>query len=355
MSKQRNNELPKKVDRLMGLLSKIYAQDGERSLQELLVNAKIRVVEETGYDNWNGGQVGHDIFLSVSEDSFIPFIKNKNDIQTKIRTDLNNINSVPDEYISDVFLEIEDALETDWRRDSGLLITPGKQVTAAAEQRIWKGNAFRVFLSHKTEVKKQTALLKEELSQYGISCFVAHEDIHPTQDWQNEIEGALATADAFIALLTEKFHESLWTDQEVGYALARGIPILAVRLGRDPYGFIGKFQALSCDWTTAPVEIMKILIKHDRMVGAYIEAISRLESFNQANTLASLLPYIEKLGDDGGKALVEAYNNNSEARGGFGFNGSKPTHYGKGLVFHLQRLGISGYSFGEARRITRDP
>jgi hypothetical protein len=35
---------------------------------------------------------------------------------------------------------------------------------------------------------------------------------------QNEIETALESMDAFVALLTENFHESLWTDQEVGYS-----------------------------------------------------------------------------------------------------------------------------------------
>jgi len=90
-------------------------------------------------------------------------------------------------------------------------------------------------------VKKETAALKERLQLLGVSCFVAHEDIHPGHEWQDEIENALASMDGFAALLTEGFHDSAWTDQEVGYALARGVPMIAVRLGRDPYGFIGKF------------------------------------------------------------------------------------------------------------------
>jgi hypothetical protein len=49
--------------------------------------------------------------------------------------------------------------------------------------------------------------------------------------------------DGFVALLTTEFHDSDWTDQEVGYALARRVPIISVRMGRDPYGFLGKFQA----------------------------------------------------------------------------------------------------------------
>jgi len=101
----------------------------------------------------------------------------------------------------------------DWRQESGLLAAGQKSVPQEATSRIWGGlGDFRVFLSHKVAVKKETAELKEKLACYGISCFVAHEDIHPTTAWQNEIENALATMDGFIALMTPDFHDSLWTD-----------------------------------------------------------------------------------------------------------------------------------------------
>ena len=48
-----------------------------------------------------------------------------------------------------------------------------------------------------------------------------------------------------VVLLREGFHNSKWTDQEIGYAMGRQLLIIAVRLGEDPYGFIGRFQAIS--------------------------------------------------------------------------------------------------------------
>lgn len=338
----------------MGVLSKIYGQDGERDIQALLVNSKIRVVEETGYDNWNGGQWGHDVFLQAPEDLIVPFIRDKQSVQSKIRQDLNEIADVPDEFVSDVYLEIEDDQNSDWREQSGLLSGPQKRVSPTSEQRIWIPGLFRVFLSHKTEVKREVAQIKEDMLGYGASCFVAHEDIHPTQEWQAEIESALASADAFVAVLTKDFHDSFWTDQEVGYALARGIPIIALRLGRDPYGFIGKFQALNCTWESAPFEIMKILIKQDRMVAAYASSLEKVRSFNEANALADLLPHIERIGEESANLLVTAYNNNAEVRGAFAFNGGKPASYGAGLIGHLQRLGVVGYSLGASRLIERE-
>src|ERR1043165_320621 len=56
---------------------------------------------------------------------------------------------------------------------------------------------------------------------------------------------ALSTCDSLVALLHDNFHASNWTDQEIGFAMGRGVPTFAVRLGATPYGFIGRFQAFN--------------------------------------------------------------------------------------------------------------
>jgi len=141
--------------------------------------------------------------------------------------------------------------------------------------------------------------------------------------------------DAFVALLTEDFHESSWTDQEVGYALARGVPMIAVKLGSDPYGFIDEFQALSCTWNDAPLQIVKLLIRNPRMLDAYIAALGECSSYDGGNLLAGLLAGIEKLSESRIDALVAAYNSNGQLKGAYGLNGSKPGYYGPGLVHYL--------------------
>ena len=194
------------------------------------------------------------------------------------------------------------------------------------------------FLSHKSSVKVNTASLKDSLALYGISCFVAHEDIHPTKEWMDEIESALFSMDALVALMTDDFHDSDWTDQEVGVAMGRCVPIISVKLGKmNPYGFIGRFQALSCTWEKAPLELMKLLICHEKMKEAFIAAVSSCSSFDRGNALASVLPFISSLSESQADALIEAYKNNPELRGSFGFNGSKPRYYGEGLQHHISR------------------
>ena len=53
--------------------------------------------------------------------------------------------------------------------------------------RIWGRNhksKVLAFLSHRAEHKSKVAAVKEKLEQSGVRCFVAHEDILPTLEWQ---------------------------------------------------------------------------------------------------------------------------------------------------------------------------
>jgi hypothetical protein len=115
----------------------------------------------------------------------------------------------------------------------------------------WRKGMLRLFVSHLAIHRAFAGELQEALLDFGISCFVAHNDIEPTKEWQTQIETALATCDALVALLHPNFHASNWTDQEIGFAMGRGVPTLSVRFGQDPYGFIGRFQAFNGKEKTA--------------------------------------------------------------------------------------------------------
>jgi len=339
--------LPKNIERYLAALSRLYAQDGRRALQEIIVNAQIRIVDDWTYDNWNGGTYGHAVYLVVPESLFLAAAKKREEIQNQICGDLNDLHNFQNENVAEVFLEMDVAEDRDWRQESGLLISTTRTVAPDSEKRIWGEWGFRTFLSHKSEVKAQTARLKESLSFFGLSAFVAHEDIRPARAWQDEIENALHSMDAFVALMTEDFHDSDWTDQEVGFSLARGVPVIAVRLGSVPYGFLGKFQALSADWESAAEGIVKLLIRHERMFSAYVEAMRKCPSWDRGNVLARILPGIEEASPQQIDELVGAHNDNGEVRFSFGFRGNKSSQYGDGLIPHLHRLG--GRRFAQDR------
>ena len=115
------------------------------------------------------------------------------------------------------------------------------------------------------------------MRKYAISSFVAHENIEPTKEWQQEIEAGLQTMDALAAILMPGFKESNWCDQEVGVAVGRNVLVIPIRKGIDPYGFIGKFQGIQAQGKTigeVAEAIFRTIVKSSKTKGKILLALS---------------------------------------------------------------------------------
>jgi hypothetical protein len=164
--------------------------------------------------------------------------------------------------------------------------------------------------------------LKFELSQVGVSGFVAHEDIEPTLEWRDEILLALRTMHAMAAMLTPGFHESLWTDQEVGYAIARRVVMIPVRLPNTPYGFMGAHQGLPGrldDPERMAVSMARLLLRRPStrplMADALVGALEKANSFDHARTVTNLLEEVPSLSADQADRLTAAVRDNDQVSG----------------------------------------
>jgi hypothetical protein len=156
---------------------------------------------------------------------------------------LDTWNGTKTAYVLEMLDEAKDRPLVDLGQHVGY--EPDGATTPRVGPRFWRRGMLRVFMTHLARERKVAAELQKAMFMYGMSCFVAHNDIEPTQEWQTQIETALATCDALVALLHDGFHESKWTDQEIGFAMGRGVPVYSIRYGQDPYGFIGRFQAFN--------------------------------------------------------------------------------------------------------------
>jgi len=173
-----------------------------------------------------------------------------------------------------VIAVIEDGMEDDLSALAKHFQQPPPSVSPTAE--CWKKGYFRLFISHLASDKIFATGVRTALEESYVSGFVAHVDIEPTKEWRDEIESALFSADALIAILTSGFHESQWTDQEVGVALGRKLLVLPIRAGKDPYGLFGKFQALNGSSKNAgqiASDIVAVLRTNPRTATAFAEAV----------------------------------------------------------------------------------
>jgi hypothetical protein len=189
----------------------------------------------------------------------------------------------------------------------------------------WRSGMLRLFITHLSAQKVFAAELQNHLYAYGISSFVAHNDIEPTKEWQNEIETALSTCEALVALLHPGFHASNWTDQEIGYGMGRGIPVYSVRFGQDPYGFIGRFQAFTGGDKKASVvaaELFEAFGKdkqtQHRMAKVLVDLFIGSSSFKEARTYISHLEGLTVWDSSYPARLRSAVKQNDQVSGSFG-------------------------------------
>jgi hypothetical protein len=84
--------------------------------------------------------------------------------------------------------------------------------------------------------------------------------------------------DAFLAFHTPGFKDSSWTQQEIGFALGRGIKIISFKMGEDPTGFISKHQALARQKRTAEQIAKEVdaLLASDELTADRLKAARRL-------------------------------------------------------------------------------
>lgn len=228
---------PKSAAEVIDTLRSIFAYQQNAELSRLLRTARGRF-EYSHYDNWDGGIHIWNLLIEVPVPAYASLGSKQTEVETTLLTSLAYLNREhPDNPIQGVQLL---PLSPNGTANGHFMIPPDQDI-----QHLWLNGKFRLFLSHLSSDKILATDVKAALSLRGVDTFVAHEDIEPSKIWQAEIELALRSMHALAALITPGFHESKWTDQEIGWALGRGVLVIPIRIGGDPYGLMGKFQAVS--------------------------------------------------------------------------------------------------------------
>ncbi len=228
--------------------------------------------------------------------------------------------AIPNEYIFAVILEAFDDDNPDCV--AAQRIIKGKR--PIPESTVWKPGYVRLFISHRDTHKVHAAQFAKELERYGVSSFVSHDCIEALTDWPDEIRSALFSMDALLVFLTDDFQASWWTDQEVGVAIGRQVPVIPLKLqSKNPYGMLMSIQAMKGNLA----EIQKIagpvferlatdFSDFDRLRKGAIEAFANSTSFNDSIfAMSNLLPRVSKLDPADVQRIVSAFAENSQLHG----------------------------------------
>ena len=303
-------------------------RESKHELATLLRKASVYVESETIQD-YNENRINHDVtFFAANSDLARISLRKQHEYEQIVRELLNIAGSrAKDESVSSVHFEL---LDNDIRQKVPL-ISPRKPKLAAVDlDRIWgHERTIKLFISHRDADKAEVAKLKEELLYHKVSCFVAHRDIEHDKEWQKEIEKALGSMHLMLAFITDKFFESVWTNQELGYALGSGVDIIKIKASpkADPKGFLSSRQAMR--WSTQSIgentrriwtEVKKYLQGQPSLGEAllarfessptYREAENRFEDIQEA-----LIPDSRQIA-----RMIRAYNVNSQISEAHGIN-----------------------------------
>ncbi len=102
-----------------------------------------------------------------------------------------------------------------------------------------------IFIAHDSRDSGLAHQVKWALEELGASTFIAPPDIGPSEDWRKEIFAHLTTCTALVAVVTENFSQSPYSNQEAGIVLGKEKPVIPIRIdeARIP-GFIEARQAI---------------------------------------------------------------------------------------------------------------
>jgi hypothetical protein len=315
--------LPAKITSYLVRLKSEYAIQGRTLDLDIITHCRVRVIEETGYDDIDGGYHGHDVRLYLPLEVLLRVgLSRQEKVQQRICDDLNLLaRQVQGEYFRAVQFELNDENDPDFQ--SALSFSP-KLPTNPEALPFWKPGMVRLFISHRDQHKAEANRLAGELEAYGISSFVAHDTIRPMSEWRKEIMKGLETMEIMLIYLTDDFEDSTWTNQEVGYALGADKPIVSLKVGRkDPPGFIGHEQALRGQVDTPDKSaqalyplLAQALGRQERLDDSLIEAFASSTNFNDTISRFNLMEKtISNLSQKQLAAIADAFQRNPNLSG----------------------------------------
>ena len=229
------------------------------------------------HDNWDGGMDFYSVEITIDVKTYVDLRKRGiiEEVCGQITEAFNVcMNNIPDSVRS-------------------VSLTPSSTATfderkIAEPSSYWKVGYYKVFISHVSKYKESASNLKLLLEPYGISAFVAHEDIKPSKEWEVEIEKALFSMNALCAILTPDFCESSWCDQECGYAFGRNVLTIPIEKGQLPYGMFGKIQAIKSEGKNAQQiaeRVFEAIVDNDKSRVDYTHTLMNMILNNKSEEL----------------------------------------------------------------------
>ena len=131
------------------------------------------------------------------------------------------------------------------------------------------------------------AKISTMLKEHNINTFVAQYDIKSGEKWSSKIKNSLRESQVFLSIITKEYHNSSYTDQEVGMALAMNIHIIPIRLDDSiPKGFLSEIHAekFSINTSANCYDLVTKIKEEYKLVNSKIKEMPNIELSKHLST-----------------------------------------------------------------------
>ena len=184
----------------------------------------------------------------------------------------------------------------------------------------------QVFLSYREdeEGKEYASALREELAILGINTIMASRSIRPGAVWAQTILEHLETSSALLCIASRGYTESPWCQQEIGWAIGHGIPVLWMCYDSKEHsvGFLMDKQELDVPDPSSQAETAREIgtwlaaqeKTREEARATFIRALADSSTYRQTRDIVYALATLDSLTDDEWQQIDEAAATNRQVR-----------------------------------------
>lgn len=212
-------KIPSDIEGILRTLAQIYAMQGARREVAVLAKSKPEV-EQTEYDNWNGGTYGYSLTLRLPSAHYAQIESQRDAIEQDLLKRMEPLlRGYQNESIHAVIISLEIENDANWRKNATSWLEKAEATSLRTGER---KTEFDVFVSHASEDKESLVRpLAIALAQHGFKVWYDEFELKVGDSLSTSIANGLANSSYGIVVLSQAFFSKNWPQYELEGLTAR--------------------------------------------------------------------------------------------------------------------------------------
>ena len=213
------SSIPQEIEGILRTLAQIYAMQGSRREVAILAKSKPEV-EETEYDNWNGGTYGYCLTLRLPAAHYAQIEGDRERIEQDLLKRMEPLlRNYQNESINSVLLTLEIENDANWRKNAARWL---EKADTGSLRLGGRSASFDVFISHASEDKESLVRpLAVALAHHGFKVWYDEFELKIGDSLSKSIDHGLSNSSYGIVVLSRAFFSKNWPQYELEGLTAR--------------------------------------------------------------------------------------------------------------------------------------